>query len=120
MNRIWQVSFHVTSTLTADLDIKWIMPVDCQLIHVSADNSTAYAAGLSLGTSTDATAYLTKCNIGVSGAPVEKTRTNFVGTQYPHITHDTIIAIALDFNYNGGGAANASADVTLVLTFAEG
>jgi hypothetical protein len=127
MNRIFTVTFHVPGTLSADLSINWTVPTDCQLLHISAVNSTAYAAGLEVGHSTDADEYLTKASIGVSGTPVEFDGNDFVDSDgnthdcyYPHIADGTVVCIDLDFNYNGGGSANASADVTLVLTFAEG
>ena len=120
MQRIFTQTYHVPGTLAADLGIRFTVPTNCQLVHVSAVGSNSYAAGLELGTSADADAYLEKCSIGVSGTPVEKGRSNFVGSQYPHITDGTIFVITLDYNYNGGGAANASANVTIVLTFTEG
>ena len=120
MLRIFQQTFHVPGTLAADVNIRYTVPCDCQLLHVSAVNSTSYAGGLELGNSGDADAYLAKCNIGVSNTPVEKARSDFVGGQYPHISDGTIIVITLDYNYNGGGSANASANFTIVLTFSEG
>jgi hypothetical protein len=127
MQRIFQVAYHVPGTLAADLSIEWTAPCDCTLLHVSACNSTAYAAGLEIGDGSDADEYLTKQDIGVSGTPVEFDGDDFVDTAgdthhlyYPRIAAGTVICIDLDFNYNGGGSANASADVTLVLTFAEG
>jgi hypothetical protein len=88
-------------------------------------NSTAYAAGLTVGTSADADGYLEKYSIGVSNTPVQKEAfSDFSGalsdSQYPRISDGDVLVLALDFNYNGGGAAQASADVTIVLTFAEG
>jgi hypothetical protein len=127
MNRIFTVTFHVPGALGADLSIEWTVPCDCQLLHVSTCNSTAYAAGLEIGDSSDADEYLTKSNIGVSGTPVCYDGDDFVDADgnaharyYPHIAAGTVICIDLDYNYAGGGSANASADVTLVLTFAEG
>ncbi|HUV95815.1 MAG TPA: hypothetical protein VMX14_13450 [Anaerolineae bacterium] len=120
MDRIFTIALHVTGTMTADLDARWTAPCDCQLIHVSAVNTAAYAAGLSIGTSVSGTAYLAKCDTGVSSVPVEKTRTDFVGDQYPHVPDGTIVVVGVDYNYNGGGAAQSSADLTVVLTFTEG
>ncbi len=114
------VAFHVPGTLTADLAIKFTAPANCQLIHASAVGSNTYKAGLSLGTSTGATDYMAKKSIGSSGTPQEFARADFVGAQFPRITDGVIVAAALDYDYNNGGAANASADVTLVLTFLEG
>ena len=127
MNRVFQQVYHVPGTLTADTNIRFTAPCDCSLIHVSAVNSTAYAAGLTIGDSDDADEYLTKSSIGVSNTPVEFDGNDFVDTAgdthsryYPRIADGTVVVIAVDFNYNGGGSANASADLTLVLTFVEG
>jgi hypothetical protein len=125
--RIFTLTYHVPGSLSADLAIYWTAPFDCTLLHVSAVGSNAYAAGLTIGDSSDADEYLTKSSIGVSGTPVEFDGDDFVDTAgnththyYPRIADGTVVAIALDYNYNGGGSANASADVTLVLTLAEG
>ena len=127
MQRIFQQSYHVPGTLTADITIIFTAPCDCTLLHVSAVNSTAYAAGLEIGDSDDADEYLTKSSIGVSSTPVEFDGDDFVDTSgnthtryYPRIADGTVVKLTLDYNYNGGGSANASADYTIVLTFAEG
>lgn len=125
MQRKFQVAFHIHGTLTADLAIRWTVPSDCTLVHVSAVASDANAAGLEIGSSADDNGYVTKYSIGVSGTPVEKQAlTDFDGAlaleQYPHILDGTIIVLTLDFNYNDGGAGAASDDVTIILTFLEG
>jgi hypothetical protein len=125
MQRKFQTAFHIPGTLAADLNIRWTVPSDCQLIHVSAVASDANAAGLEVGTSADTDGYITKYSIGVSNTPVQKEAiTDFdgalAGSQYPHIVDGTIMVLVLDFNYNDGGGAAASDDVTIVLTFLEG
>lgn len=120
MQRKFVQSFHVPGTLSADLNIRWTAPSDCTLVHVSTVSSDVDAAGITIGTSASAAAYLAKCSCGVSGTPVEKARTDFVGSQYPEISDGDIVVIAVDYNYAGGGSASASADLTIVLTFQEG
>jgi len=122
MFNVFQVAFHIPGTLAANLDIKWVAPFDCQLIHVGAVASNASSATLEVGDSTDANGYITAFDIGDSGVPVEKELiTDFDGaladSQFPHITDGTIIALALDFDGAGGTAAQ---NVTIVLTFTEG
>jgi hypothetical protein len=118
-----QQTYHVPGTLGADLNIRFTAPCDMQLIHISAVGSGAAAAGLSVGTSSSATAYLAKSSIGVSGTPVEFDFDNFAtysNKAYPRITDGTVVVLALDYDYNNGGAGSASADVTIVLTFLKG
>lgn len=120
MERIFTHTYHVPGTLGADLNIRFKLPCNAQLLHVSAGGSNAAAAGLSLGHSTDGVAYMAKKAAGVSGAPVEFDRDDFVGSQFPHIAQGTVFVAAVDYDYNGGGSSSASADITLVFTFSEG
>ena len=122
---IFQISFHVAGTLTADLNIRWTAPCDCTLIHVSAVSSDANAFGINVGDSTDTDGFLAKYSAGISDTPVEKEAFGdfsgaLAGGQYPRISDGDILVIEVDFNYNGGGSALASDDPTIVLTFAEG
>jgi len=110
-------TWHVPGSLGADLSIRMTMPFAAQLVHVSAVGSNAYGAGLSIGSGTDATAYMAKKTIGVSGTPVEFAYADFVdyaSKRYPNIPKGGVLALALDYDYNGGGGANASANVTIV------
>jgi hypothetical protein len=117
------LTWHVPGTLGADLAIKQTMGFDAQLVHVSAVGSNAYAAGLSIGTASDATAHLAKSSIGVSGTPVEFDYDNFAtysSKAYPRLSKGAVLALALDYNYNNGGSAQASADVTITATLMVG
>ena len=116
----WVIPIHMPGTLTADLAFRFVSDKDLQLEHVSGVGTGAAAAGLQLGTSVTAEAYLVKASIGISGTPVEFKRANFVGTQYPHILAGTIVVVTLDFDWNNGGGATAAAGVTLILSFSEG
>ena len=125
MQRIFQTAFHVPGTLGADLAIVWTAPFDCQLIHASAHVSDANAAGIEIGTTTDPNGYMTTWSSGVSGTPVQKEAiTDFDGaialSQFPHIADGDVLAITVDYNYNGGGSAAACDDFSIVLTFTEG
>jgi hypothetical protein len=124
---IWQVAFHVTGTLGADLNIRWTVPCDCTLLHASAVSSDANAFGINIGDSSDTDEYLQKSSAGVSNTPNEfdgddwyDSDGNQPGNYYPHISAGTVLVIEVDYNYNGGGSAAASDDPTIVLTFAEG
>ena len=122
MNRVFQTAFHIPGTLAANINIRWCAPFNCQLVHVQAVGSNANDAELTVGTSADADGYITAFAIGDSNTPVEKEAlTDFDGalasSQYPHITDGTIIVLTLDYDGDGGTAAQ---NVTIVLTFTEG
>ena len=48
--REFQVPFHITGTLAANVSIVWTAPFDCQLIHVSAVGSNANDGLMTIGT----------------------------------------------------------------------
>jgi hypothetical protein len=120
MLRIFTHTVVVPGTLAADVDFRFTLPCDAQLLHISASNSSANAAGLTVGNSSAAAAYLAKSSIGVSGTPVEFDQGEFVGAQFPRIAKGTIFVAAVDYDYNGGGSGAASANLSLVFTFSEG
>ena len=107
----------VPGTLAANVTVRFTAPCGLQLVEVSAVGSNANDATLIVGNSSDDDAYITAFAIGDSGTPVVKTRTDFVGEQYPVIPNDTVVVVTLDFDGAGGTAAQ---NVTLLLTFTEG
>ena len=124
MQRVFQQSYHIPGTLTADINIYWTAPFDCQLLHVSAVASNDSDATLQIGDSSDQDEFLASCTIGDSATPVEKDQDDFVDTSgdthnryYPRIADGTVVRVSLDYDGDGGTAA---ADVPLVLTFTEG
>ena len=124
MQRKFQVAFHITGALAANLNIRFTAPSPCQLVHVSAVASNDSDALLWVGDSADADEYLASAVIGDSNVPVEFDGDDFVDTDaaqhakyYPRIVDGTIVCIVLDFDGAGGTAAE---DVTIVLTFVEG
>lgn len=124
MNRIFQQTYHVAGTLAADIAITFTAPCDCTLLHVSAVGSNANNGLITIGDSDDADEYLTSASIGDSHTPVEFDGDDFVDTSgnthtlyYPRIADGTVVKIALDYD---GASATATANFTLVLTFAEG
>ncbi len=117
-------TFHVPASLSADMDIKFTVPSDCSLVHVSAVASNDSDALITIGTSADADGWLASCVIGDSSVPVEKAVADFdgallsdAGNEPPRAVDGTIVAIALDHDGAGGTAAD---DFTLVMTFVEG
>ena len=117
MNRMFQQTYHIPGTLTANLEIISTVPADCQLVHVSAGNTADSDATFSIGTTADTDAYLLSSAVGGLKVPAEFERTDFVGDQYPHLSDGDKLEIAVDFDGAGGVAA---ADLTIVLTFTEG
>jgi hypothetical protein len=117
MDRTFTQTIHVPGTLAANIAVYFVLPMDVQLIHVSACGSNANNGILDIGPSTDTDGYLDGVDIGDSNVPSEFDRDNFVGTQFPHIAKGTIITVNLDFDGAGG---TATANFTVVLTFTEG
>ena len=124
MDRVFQQSYHVPGTLGANLNIRFTVPFDCQLIHVSAVASNASSATLILGDSADDNEYLTASDVGDSNVPAEFDGDDFVDADgvsheryYPHIADGTVVVATLDYDGSSGTAAQ---NFTLVLTFTEG
>jgi hypothetical protein len=124
MQRIFQQSYHIPGTLAANVAITFTAPCDCTLLHVSAVGSNANDGLITIGDSSDADEFLTSSSIGDSHTPAEFDGDDFVDTSgnthnryYPRIADGTVVKIALDYDGAGG---TATADFTLVLTFAEG
>ena len=122
--RVFQQSYHVPGTLSANITITFTAPFDCTLLHVSACGSNANNGLLTVGDSSDADEYLTSSSIGDSGTPAEFDGNDFVGTSgnthtryYPRISDGTVVVCTLDYD---GASGTATDDFTLVLTFAEG
>ena len=121
---VFQVAYHITGTLAANTNIRWTAPCDCTLLHVSAVASNDSDATITVGISTDTDEYVQASTIGDSNTPAEFDYDDFYdsdGNQhtryYPHISDGTILVVALDYDGDGGTAAD---DATVVLTFAEG
>jgi len=120
----FQVAFHVPGTLSANLNIRWTAPSNCVLRHVSAVASNDSDATMTIGTSADTDGFLASTVIGDSATPTEFALADFdgalltnAGKEFPRISDGDVIVVTLDYDGDGG---TASADVTIVLTFAEG
>ena len=125
MQRKFAHAFHVPGSLAANLNIRFTVPSDCTLVHVSAVASNDSDATLALGTSADTDGFLAACVIGDSATPVEKDVGDFDGAlltidtdlEVPRLSDGDILVIVLDHD---GSAGTAAADVTIILTFVEG
>jgi hypothetical protein len=123
MQRKFEKAFHIPGT-GVDMNIYWLVPSDCQLVHVSAVASNATNGTFTVGISTDTDEYLTASAIGDSLAPNEFEGGDFVDADgnthtrfYPHITDGLIMCVVVDTD---GGVSGTADDVTIVLTFVEG
>jgi hypothetical protein len=117
MNRTFQQAYHVPGTLTADLAIIFTAHADMTLLHVSMVCTNAASTTVAIGTTSSAAAYMAAKAVGQSSVPGVKTRADFVGTQYPRITKSTVCKLTIDHD---GAAGTAGANLTVLLTFAEG
>ena len=112
------VSYHTAGTLAANHAFKFKLPLDAQLIFVSAVGSNSNNGILDVGKSDGLEAYVKDLDVGDSGTPaLVDEEGEFEGDVYPHITKGTIIVASLDFD---GASGTAVADFTLVLGFTEG
>lgn len=112
------VSYHTAGTLAANHSFAFKLPMDAQLIFVSAVGSNANNGILDVGTSSDGDAYISNLDVGDSSTPaLADEEGDFESDVYPHITKGTIIVAALDYD---GGSGTAVNDFTLVLGFTEG
>ena len=92
-------SFHVPGTLSANLNLRWTVPADCQLIHVSAPATAPPRMALSSWATVRMTdAYLETADIGDSNVPNEFDLDDFVNDQFPHILDGTIVVITVDYD----------------------
>jgi hypothetical protein len=122
---IFETGFHIPGQLSANLDIRFKVPCDCQLLQVSACQSDADAAGITVGDGSDTDEHLTTQSVGVSGTPSVFDGDDFVDSDgnshtryYPALSAGDTVNIAVDYDYNAGDGGGAASDVTIVLTFA--
>lgn len=108
---------HLHGTLAANASGRFVLPFDCSLLRVSSVASNNSDATLLVGTTADDDAYLIAHTIGDSEVPTTKSRTDFVGGEYPHIAAGTVLEWVLDFD---GSAGTAAQNVTIVFWFSEG
>ena len=122
MIREFDVAFHIPGTMSANLNIRWNVPDNCTLLHVSAVTSTDDAATLTIGDETTAALHLAAWAFGLGANTVYERGDasafgNFATGQWPRISDGDTIVIAVDHDGVGG---TSGANLTLVLRFAEG
>jgi hypothetical protein len=103
-------TFTYPGALTGDQDPYFTVPMDVQLVHVSAQCITQDAT---IFLEDDGTAITDSTTVTAGTTPVEITQSEMVGDQYPHIAKDSVIHIDID---NGSNCV----DLVIVCTFTEG
>ena len=108
-----KLTFYIPGTLTGNHVAEIAADRDWKIVHVSAVASNDSDATLALGNDASATAYMVATAIGDSDVPNEFDRDDFVGDQYP--THDKgdVFVLTLDYDGDGGTAAD---NVMIVIT----
>ncbi len=118
LGNFFTISYHTAGTLAANHNFRFKLPIDAQLIFVSAVGSNTNNGILDVGTSSDGEAYVKNMDVGDGGTPaLIDAEGEFEGDVFPHITAGTIIVASLDYDGSSGTAVN---DFTLVLGFLEG
>ena len=111
---LFTLHLYIQGTLAANHTAAFKLPVDAQLIAVSANNTTANAGKVDVGTVADDDLYLDNKDFGVSNGPLVYNWDDFVGGQYPHIAAGTAILVTVTDHVSHMAAAE------VVLTFTEG
>ena len=117
LGNAFTLSYYLPGTLAADVDIRFIPPINCKLIHVSCCGSNTNNAVMVIGTDSNNDAYLTAVDVGDGNVPSEFARDNFVNTQFPALPKGEVVSVFVDYN---GAAGTAVANLSIVLTLLEG
>lgn len=123
MIRKYAVEFHVPGTLTQDLDIRFNVPDNCQLLHISGVTSNDAATTIDVGDETNAALHVNDMDIGSGANEVHELAnvqmySEFELGQWPRIADGDTVVITVD--WDGDSSGDAGQNTTLVLTFAEG
>ena len=108
-----KLTFYIPGTLTANHVAEIAADRDWKIVHVSAVASNDSDATLYLGNDADDDAYMVATAIGDSDVPNEFDRDDFVGDQYPTHEKADVFVLTLDYDGDGGTAAQ---NVVIVVT----
>jgi hypothetical protein len=122
MIREYNVAIHHPGAMSADLNIRWNVPDDTILQHVSGVTSNDCATTIQIGDENTANLHLAAADVGSGTNQVHEyghqTFSDFATGQHPRILDGDTIVIAVDFD--GDAQGDPGEDLTLVLRFAEG
>ncbi|MDX1664841.1 MAG: hypothetical protein R3272_13700 [Candidatus Promineifilaceae bacterium] len=111
-------TIHVPGALTANLDIRISVPVDCRLHRVSAVASNASSATVDVGLSDDTDEILAARDAGDSGTPAVYGLADFASTNPTgRLLQGEILVVTVDFD---GAAGTAAQNLTVDLDFIAG
>lgn len=109
---------HVPGAMSADLDIRLSVPVDCRLVRVSAVTSNDADTRISIGDSDDADSILASTTIGDSQTPVVKAVDDWASANPTGVlSQGDVLVVGVDYD---GAAGTAGEDLTIDLDFIEG
>jgi hypothetical protein len=108
-----KLTFYIPGTLSADQVMEVAADRNWKITHISAVASNDSDATLKVGNDADAEAYLEEAVIGDSNVPVEFDRDDFVDDQFPTHAKADVFVVTLDYNGDGGTAAQ---NVVIVIT----
>lgn len=107
-------AFHFPGTMAANAIMRFTIPFDAQLVHVSAVASNNSDATLKIGDSLDDDKILVAVAIGDSGTPATFTSANWAVTNpNGYYSLGDIAVFTLDYD---GAAGTAAQNVTIVAT----
>jgi hypothetical protein len=111
-------SFHVPGTLAANVGVRFAVPVDCRVVHISAVASNDSDATMMVGVSADTDSILAATAIGDSGVPAVFERGDWASAnETAELAKGDIAVLSVDYD---GSSGTAAADLTVVLTALEG
>lgn len=110
MLRKYSVTLYIPGALTGTKDAYFTVPSDCTLRHVSAQCITQNAT---LAINDDGVAITDTVTVTAGTTPVEITRTEMTGDQYPQIRKGSVMMFDI------GNGSNC-VDLYIVASFQEG
>jgi hypothetical protein len=111
-------AFHVPGTLAANVNIRFAVPLDCRVSHISAVASNDSDATMTFGISSDTDSILASTTIGDINTPAEFDRDDWAGTnETAELAKGETAVLTVDYD---GPSGTAATDLTVVITALEG
>lgn len=108
----WNFSFP--GSLSQNVNMRWTVPSDCRILHISAVSSNNSDATFTFGISTDPDSILNSSAVGDSGVPAVYNSGDWAGTNPTgDLTAGQVAVLTVDYD---GAAGTAAADLTVVIT----